>query len=215
MLDGFLEGIAKERLTREEFLDLLLADQLLDTLAFEPGSRFAYSNTNYLLAAECAAGRPYGRLVRERIFEPLGMKESGVYDDLLFVPRLAFLYEQPPEGVFAPAARTVYSSRSGALTTTARDLYRWHRALQDGALLGKEGASDPEGATRGTARDPPLRSSGRDGLHLSIRRRRSDPDPLLLSKGEPILIEPGMRFLMETASLQLEAHVLPTHVLFL
>ena len=30
----------------------------------------------------------------------------------------------------------------------------------------------------------------------------------LLSKGEPILIEPGMRFLMETASLQLEAHVI-------
>ena len=35
----------------------------------------------------------------------------------------------------------------------------------------------------------------------SIRQR-------LLSKGEPILIEPGMRFLMETASLQLEAHVI-------
>ena len=30
----------------------------------------------------------------------------------------------------------------------------------------------------------------------------------LLSKGEPILIEPGMRFIMETASLQLEAHVI-------
>jgi len=30
----------------------------------------------------------------------------------------------------------------------------------------------------------------------------------LLSKGEPILIEPGMRFLMETESLQLEAHVI-------
>ena len=29
----------------------------------------------------------------------------------------------------------------------------------------------------------------------------------LLSKGEPILIEPGMRFILETASLQLEAHV--------
>jgi len=30
----------------------------------------------------------------------------------------------------------------------------------------------------------------------------------LLSKGEPILVEPGMRFIMETASLQLEAHVI-------
>jgi hypothetical protein len=30
----------------------------------------------------------------------------------------------------------------------------------------------------------------------------------LQSKGEPILVEPGMRFIMETASLQLEAHVI-------
>ena len=45
---------------------------------------------------------------------------------------------------------------------------------------------------------------------LMSEHANSDPAlrQRLLSKGEPILIEPGMRFLMETASLQLEAHVI-------
>jgi len=45
---------------------------------------------------------------------------------------------------------------------------------------------------------------------LMSEHANSDPAlrQRLLSKGEPILIEPGMRFLMETESLQLEAHVI-------
>jgi hypothetical protein len=45
---------------------------------------------------------------------------------------------------------------------------------------------------------------------LMSEHANSDPAlrQRLLSKGEPILIEPGMRFLMETDSLQLEAHVI-------
>ena len=45
-----------------------------------------------------------------------------------------------------------------------------------------------------------------------LMSEHADNDPALrqrlLSKGEPILVEPGMRFIMETASLQLEAHVI-------
>jgi len=45
---------------------------------------------------------------------------------------------------------------------------------------------------------------------LMSEHANSDPAlrQRLLSKGEPILIEPGMRFIMETASLQMEAHVI-------
>ena len=45
---------------------------------------------------------------------------------------------------------------------------------------------------------------------LMSEHANSDPAlrQRLLSKGEPILIEPGMRFVMETASLQMEAHVI-------
>jgi CubicO group peptidase (beta-lactamase class C family) len=49
-------------------------------LEFEPGSRFAYSNSNYeVLGAviEKVSGEKYGDLLRKRIFEPLGMQDTA------------------------------------------------------------------------------------------------------------------------------------------
>jgi D-alanyl-D-alanine carboxypeptidase len=49
-------------------------------LDFEPGTRASYSNTNYLVLAEIlerATGRPIARQLRERIFEPLGLRATG------------------------------------------------------------------------------------------------------------------------------------------
>jgi len=46
---------------------------------FEPGSAFAYSNTNYLvlgLLIEEVTGRPYHDVVRERIIHPLSMSDT-------------------------------------------------------------------------------------------------------------------------------------------
>ncbi len=45
-------------------------------LAFAPGTRFAYSNANYLVLGailESATGTPLGTLLQRRIFGPLGM----------------------------------------------------------------------------------------------------------------------------------------------
>jgi CubicO group peptidase (beta-lactamase class C family) len=49
-------------------------------LAFEPGTDFAYSNSNFFLlglVVESASGKPYAQYFREHIFEPLGMTSSG------------------------------------------------------------------------------------------------------------------------------------------
>src|SRR5450631_614095 len=62
--------------TTEEEL-ALFRDKPLD---FEPGSKFDYSNSNFeVLGAviEKVSGKKYGDLLREGIFEPLGMKDSG------------------------------------------------------------------------------------------------------------------------------------------
>jgi CubicO group peptidase (beta-lactamase class C family) len=51
-------------------------------LGFEPGKRFAYSNSGYILLGyivEKAAGQSYEQFVEEIIFKPLGMEGSG-YD---------------------------------------------------------------------------------------------------------------------------------------
>lgn len=47
---------------------------------FAPGTRFAYSNSNYAVLSgiiEKRSGGTYARFLRERIFEPLGMSRSG------------------------------------------------------------------------------------------------------------------------------------------
>jgi CubicO group peptidase (beta-lactamase class C family) len=50
-------------------------------LDFQPGTRFEYSNANYLVLgtiAERAAGMPLAALLRERIFAPLGMEDTAL-----------------------------------------------------------------------------------------------------------------------------------------
>ena len=52
-------------------------------LKFEPGSKYSYSNTNYLLLGyivEQVSGMSYGDYLKKNIFEPLGMSDTGVVD---------------------------------------------------------------------------------------------------------------------------------------
>ncbi|HWW82814.1 MAG TPA: serine hydrolase domain-containing protein, partial [Vicinamibacterales bacterium] len=51
-------------------------------LLFDPGTKFSYSNSGYFLLGvilERVTGQPYEKLLRDRIFTPVGMKDSG-YD---------------------------------------------------------------------------------------------------------------------------------------
>jgi len=84
--------------TTEEEL-ALFRDKPLD---FEPGSKFAYSNSNFeVLGAviEKVSGKKYGDLLRERIFEPLGMKDSGLDSDELILAKRAQGYMPGPNGL--------------------------------------------------------------------------------------------------------------------
>jgi D-alanyl-D-alanine carboxypeptidase len=57
----------------------LIAPALQFNLAFEPGSRAEYSNTNYVLLGEIVqrvTKKPLGRVLRERIFAPLGLRST-------------------------------------------------------------------------------------------------------------------------------------------
>ncbi len=107
-------------------------------LEFAPGSSFKYSDGFDILAAivEVVSGRPFETLMQERIFDPLGMKDSGFvhvsrnirkhasdYSDSLAVKGEA-LYELPLNG-------------SSALYSTVDDLFRWDRALAENRLLAK------------------------------------------------------------------------------
>jgi D-alanyl-D-alanine carboxypeptidase len=109
-------------------------------LEFPPGSRASYSNTNYLVIAEILerrTRRPLARLLRDRVFAPLGLRstayESGRrrldrrqirgYDVSGTRPRDVSLH-----GLGGPWA-------DGAIVSSARDLAVFFGALLRGKVV--------------------------------------------------------------------------------
>lgn len=112
-------------------------------LAFEPGSRFEYSNSGYLLLSyiiEQVTGKPYTQVARERILTPLKMTHSGFDFTHLKDKRKVTGYNSTQLDSFytEPVEDSTQSLGAGALYSTIDDLYKWHRALQSYTLLDKE-----------------------------------------------------------------------------
>jgi CubicO group peptidase (beta-lactamase class C family) len=114
----------------------LFRDRPLD---FEPGGRFEYSNSNYLVLGaviEKVSGESYGDLLSKRIFRPLGMKDSGVDTDELILPKRAQGYMAGNGGLLRARSESMSVPWSaGSIYSTTTDLLRWEHGLFDGKLL--------------------------------------------------------------------------------
>ena len=103
-------------------------------LVFMPGDQYVYSNTAYMLVAqviERVSGKSLGKFTREHIFEPLGMENSLMYENLEeIIPNRAIGYGRDAAG----RLRIVHNSNfdvagDGQLYTTMADLLRWDNYL--------------------------------------------------------------------------------------
>jgi CubicO group peptidase (beta-lactamase class C family) len=112
-------------------------------LEFAPGSKWKYSNTGYVLLGFIigkVSGRFYGDLLRERIFEPLGMKTARIISEADIVPNRAAGYRlvdgqlENQEWV-NPKLNT---TADGSLYLSILDLVAWDRGLRAGAILKPE-----------------------------------------------------------------------------
>lgn len=121
--------------TTEEEL-ALFRDKPLD---FEPGSKFAYSNSNFIVlgaVVEKVSGKKYGELLHERIFDPLGMKDSGLDTDELILPRRAQGYMPGKDGlVLARSESMTVPWSAGSIYSTTGDLLKWEQGLFGGKVL--------------------------------------------------------------------------------
>jgi CubicO group peptidase (beta-lactamase class C family) len=108
-------------------------------LEFEPGTRFHYSNSGYFLLGavlEQVSGISYEQLLKERIFRPVGMNDSGYAHGETIIPRRASGYERSSNGL--QNARFYDMSipfAAGALYSTVGDLSLWDQALYGERLL--------------------------------------------------------------------------------
>lgn len=124
--------------------ETVLRATLAEPLAAAPGARFGYSNAGFqLLAAACenATGVPLPRLADSLFFGPLGMRDTGL--GAAYARGVPDWADGRNEWSFLPgfhAWRQDWAgSGAGDLVTTARDLWRWARALQgDGPLTAAE-----------------------------------------------------------------------------
>jgi CubicO group peptidase (beta-lactamase class C family) len=108
-------------------------------LAFEPGSQYAYSNSNYEVLGdiiEKVSGRTFGDLLRERIFQRLEMVNSGLDSDELILSKRAQGYQPGETGlVHARSESMTVPWAAGSIYSTTSDLLRWERGLFGGKLL--------------------------------------------------------------------------------
>lgn len=121
-----------------------------------PGTKWAYSNTNYFVAGllvEAVTGHQVGRELRTRIFEPLGLENTSFpvtsgkipgyhahgYVPMELIPTGSVNPEFPPtpDGRFVDVTKLNPSAAwaAGAIISNAPDLSRFYRALMTGRLL--------------------------------------------------------------------------------
>lgn len=105
-----------------------------------PGSRWHYSNTNYIVVAaliEHLTGESYGEQVEERILRPLRMRDTTVPGDDPTVPEPHAHGYTTVDGVLVDATEQNPSldNAAGEMISTTADLNRFFGALLGGKLL--------------------------------------------------------------------------------
>jgi CubicO group peptidase (beta-lactamase class C family) len=126
-------------------------------VAFKPGSKWAYCQSGINSAArvvEVVSGKAFDKFCDERIFGPLGMKDTTFYPTKEQLARLAQPYARNKDGALEAAPLRMLggpaSSRermpmaNGGLFSTAADYYRFCKMLLDGGQFGGKTLLKPE-----------------------------------------------------------------------
>jgi CubicO group peptidase (beta-lactamase class C family) len=147
LMSGGVSGAEQAKLAPRSPNDTLanyipkLAQTPLD---FQPGTLWRYSGLYGfdVLAriVEIASGQPYDQFLKQRLFDPLGMKDTGFAPTPERTARLATVYQRTPNGLVpAPNANQLisgtYFSASGGLMSTAEDYLQFAQMLVNGGQM--------------------------------------------------------------------------------
>jgi len=122
--------------TPEKILDLW-ARKPLD---FDPGTKWQYSNTNYVIAGvivEKASGMPLLQFLQQKVFTPLGMSSVANTDQQKLGDTDPTGYMRYALGPLRPAPKEGkgWMFAAGELAMPARDLAKWDISIMDQKLL--------------------------------------------------------------------------------
>jgi D-alanyl-D-alanine carboxypeptidase len=109
-------------------------------LDFDPGTKWQYSNTNYVIAGvivEKVSGMPLLQFLREKVFTPLGMKSVADIDEAKVGGSNPTGYLRYALGPLRPAPKEGkgWLFAAGELAMPAEDLARWDISIIDGSVM--------------------------------------------------------------------------------
>lgn len=169
-------------------------------LAQQPGEGFNYGlNTDVLgYLVEVVSGKPLPEFLRERLFEPLGMRDTTFFLDPKGSGRLAKVYAMGDDGKIFLETRTdlkagtlpysttfpiqgpqKFYSGGGGLCSTAGDYFRFAQMLLNGGKLGERRILSRKTVELMTSR------------HTSFSKERDDPRDSSFGLGFSVAGDPG------------------------
>lgn len=135
-LDGYVK-LEKCLLTHKEVLDIFCGMPA----EFEPGEQWSYCYFGYYLLGliiERVSGMSYIDFLKENIFNPLGMVNTGLDDYFEILSNKVSGYYATEERLVCGEIDTMSAFSAGSIYSTMEDMLIWDKALYDDKILFKE-----------------------------------------------------------------------------
>jgi CubicO group peptidase (beta-lactamase class C family) len=131
--DRFIFDYANLRIAKPFNTDVFIDSLKTEKLEFAPGTKMNYSNTGFALASvifEKITGKNYEQVLRELIFDKIGMTNSGIDDAGFLIKNKAYGYDKVATGIIPAQLRNLSPIKgAGAMYSNATDLSKWLKAL--------------------------------------------------------------------------------------
>ena len=153
-------------------------------LLFQPGERWSYSNPGIATLGrivEVVSGKRYEDFLKERLFEPLRMKDTFFFPPAEKTPRIALVYrvdsgrlERAPATILGGdsakfRAGAKYPAPDFALYSTAPDLFRLHQmVLDEGVFEGRRYLSPASIRLMTAVQTGPMNAGWRQGSGFGL-----------------------------------------------
>ncbi|MFD9369472.1 serine hydrolase domain-containing protein [Streptomyces sp. NPDC060020] len=171
--DGFIDIVSAD--PRHRFDSRRLLEFVADEdLAFPPGSRYQYSNSDNIavaLMAEAATGRRYEALLRELVYEPLGLHDTSLPQGYRLPVPFLHGYQIDPQSGPVDVSEAISASgawAAGGIVSTPKDLTAFIRGYAGGALVSERTRRQQFTFIPGALSQPP--GPGRTAAGLAIYR---------------------------------------------
>ncbi|WP_052158394.1 serine hydrolase [Lacinutrix jangbogonensis] len=111
-------------------------------LDFKPGEKYSYSSSGYFILEvliEKLSGKSYEQILKDKIFTPLNMKDTGYDNHKDILKNRAAGYEKENGNyINSSYLDMTIPYAAGSLYSTVEDLYKWDQALYTTTILPKE-----------------------------------------------------------------------------